>query len=224
MTTATPPYLVALTVRGRRCAIVGGGAVAERKARGLLASGAAVTVIAPTLTPGLRALAAEGALAIVERLYAPGDLTGAFLAFAATNDRAVNAAVAAEGRGAGAPVNVADAPDDGDFTLPAVARRGNLTIGVSTSGGSPALATLVRDRLAETLTDADVRLLDLVAALRQEALASVQPVVIGAWRAALTPDVVALAQAGDLTAVEARLRAALRVAQTEAALAGGTAR
>ncbi|HEX5506682.1 MAG TPA: bifunctional precorrin-2 dehydrogenase/sirohydrochlorin ferrochelatase, partial [Thermomicrobiales bacterium] len=168
---AARPYPIALALAGRRCVVVGGGAVAERKARGLLAAGAAVTVIAPRLAPGLRALADAGALTIAERPYAPGDLAGACLACAATDRREINAAVAAEARAAGALVNVADAPAEGDFTLPAVARRGGLTLAISTDGESPLVASLVRDRLADCL-DGYAALLDVVAAVRAEARAA----------------------------------------------------
>ncbi|HET8628116.1 MAG TPA: bifunctional precorrin-2 dehydrogenase/sirohydrochlorin ferrochelatase [Thermomicrobiales bacterium] len=205
---AAPPYPLALTLAGRRCVVVGGGAVAERKARGLLAVGAAVTVIAPRLAPGLRALADAGALTVAERPYAPGDLAGAVLAFAATDRREVNAAVAAEARASGALVNVADAPGEGDFTLPAVARRGGLTVAVATAGESPLVASLVRDRLAECLAGYDA-LLDVVAALRAEARATGRRYPPAVWRAALTPEVVALAAAGRADEAAARLRAAL---------------
>ena len=206
---SAPPYAVALTVAGRRCVVVGGGAVAERKVRGLLASGATVTVIAPAFTPGLRRLADMGSITVEERAYAPGDLHGAFLACAATDRREVNAAVAAEARAVGALVNIADAPGEGDFSVPAVARRGGLTVAVSTAGGSPVVAGLVRDRLAAALTDGYVALLALVAALREELLARGERPSPDAWRAALTPDVVALAEAGRLAEAEARIREVL---------------
>src|SRR5436190_272334 len=82
---APPSYPIALNLAGRRCVVVGGGAVAERKARGLLTAGALVVVIAPCLTAGLHALAVEDAILIHERPYTAGDLSSAFLAFAATD-------------------------------------------------------------------------------------------------------------------------------------------
>jgi precorrin-2 dehydrogenase/sirohydrochlorin ferrochelatase len=177
--------------------------------RGLLAVGAAVTVIAPSLTAGLRALAEQGAIATAERPYTEGDLSGAFLAFAATNRRATNAAIAAEARVAGALVNVADAPAEGDFAVPAVGRRGGLTVGVTTAGESPLLAALVRDHLLDGLDHSLVAMLDLVARIRREDLAKGQRYSATRWRAALSPDVLELARAGRLTEAEAALRAAL---------------
>lgn len=203
------PYPIALNLAGRRCVTVGGGAVAERKVRGLLASGAAVTVIAPALTEGLRSLVSAGTIEVEHRPYAPGDLRGAFLALAATDRREVNAAVTAEARALGVLVNCADAPDEGDFSVPALARRGRLTVGVSTAGGSPVVAGLVRDRLAEALGDGTIAILELVAALREEALAGGRRYPPGAWRAALTPEILALAEAGRLEEAERRLRGAL---------------
>lgn len=207
------PYPIALDLAGRRCVVVGGGAVAERKVRGLLAAGAVVTAIAPDLTPGLRSLASAGTIIWEERSYATGDLVDATLAFAATNRRAVNARVAAEARAVGALVNVADAPDEGDFSVPAVLRRDRLTVSVSTEGGSPIVAGLIRDRLADALGDGYITLLDLVTVVREETLATGHRYSPDDWRAALTPEVVALAEVGNLAAANARLREALEANQ-----------
>ncbi len=209
MTNVPPPYPIALNVAGRRCVVVGGGAVAERKVRGLLASGAAVKTIAPELTEGLRALASTGTIRVEQRPYAPGDLAGAWLVFTATDRREVNAAVVAEARERGVAVNCADAPGEGDFSVPALVRRGRLTVGVSTAGGSPIVAGLVRDRLAGVLTDGFVALLDLAAAAREEGLAAGRRWAPEVWRAALSPETLALAEAGRLDEAEHRLRETL---------------
>lgn len=132
-----------MDVSGKRCVVVGGGGVAARKARGLLASGAHVVVISPEYKPEIYEMDVE----FHERRYAPGDLAGASLAFAATDSREVNAAVAREARESGVPVNVADRPAEGDFALPSVLRRGGLQVAVSTGGASPTLARRVRDGL-----------------------------------------------------------------------------
>jgi precorrin-2 dehydrogenase / sirohydrochlorin ferrochelatase len=129
-----------MDVSGRRCVVVGGGGVAARKARGLLGSGARVVVISPEVRPEILELDVE----VHVRPYAPADLSGAFLAFAATDSREVNAAVAREARENGVPVNVADRPAEGDFALPSVLRRGGLQVAVSTGGASPTLARRVR--------------------------------------------------------------------------------
>ncbi len=123
--------------------VVGGGAVADRKARKLLQARADVVVVSPKMKPGIESVATE----IHRRPYEPGDLSGAFLAFAATDCREVNAAVAREAKELGVPVNVADAPSEGDFALPSTLRRGRLQVAVSTGGASPTLARDVRKRL-----------------------------------------------------------------------------
>ena len=110
--------------------VVGGGEVANRKARKLLQARARVVVISPDLRPEIESMAAE----VCRRTYREGDLEGAFLAFAATDRREVNAAVAREAREKGIPVNVAADPTEGDFALPATLRRGRLQVAVCTGG------------------------------------------------------------------------------------------
>jgi hydroxymethylbilane synthase len=135
-------------MRGRRAVVVGGGTVAERKVRGLLPAQAAVLVVSPTLSPPLAALAEVGAIAWEPRRYAPGDLAGAFVVFAATDDDAVNASIVAAARTAGILVNDASDADRGDFATPAVHRAGPLTVTVDSSGLSPAFTKRIRDELA----------------------------------------------------------------------------
>ena len=132
-----------VSVAGRRCVVVGGGGVAARKARGLLEHGAAVVVVSPEIRSELETTDAE----ILRRPYESGDLEGAFLAFAATDSRGVNAAVTLEARERGIPVNVADRPTEGDFASPATLRRGGLQVAVSTGGASPTLARRIKEEL-----------------------------------------------------------------------------
>ncbi|MGI8649073.1 MAG: precorrin-2 dehydrogenase/sirohydrochlorin ferrochelatase family protein [Rubrobacter sp.] len=136
-------YPVFMSLAGRRCVMVGGGAVAGRKARRLLQARAEVVVISPEVTEELQAMATE----VHRRPYGSGDLDGAFLAFVATNSREVNARVVEEANERGVPVNVADEPEDGDFLLPSTLRRGRLQVAVSTGGASPVLAREIRARL-----------------------------------------------------------------------------
>lgn len=123
--------------------VVGGGKVANRKARKLLQARAQVVVISPEVLPEIESVAAE----VVRRPYETGDLEGATLAFAATDVREVNAAVAREASGRGIPVNVVDKPSEGDFSLPSTLRRGKLQVSVSTGGASPSLARDIRQEL-----------------------------------------------------------------------------
>lgn len=149
-----PPagYPIVLTsLAGALAVVVGGGPVGERKARGLLAAGARVRLVSPAATPQLRAWADAGRIAWLGRPYAPGDLAGAALAFAATDARAVNAQVARDAAAAGLLCNVADAPAEGSFHLPAVHRAGDLTVAVSSGGAAPARAVALRDAIARWL-------------------------------------------------------------------------
>lgn len=163
-----PGYPLVLTGLARvRCIVIGGGVVAERKVEGLLEGGAAPVVIAPTLTAGLAAWRDEGRIEHVPRIYQAGDLTGALLAVAATDDRTVNARVAAEAERLGMLVNVADAPAEGSFHTVATVRRGELLLTVSTGGASPRLAAAIRSELADRYGEEYARLLALIKPLRE---------------------------------------------------------
>lgn len=161
-------YPIFLDLTDRPCVVIGGGEVGRRKAEGLLAAGARVTVIGPDPDPELRRLHEQGRIRHVDRGYAPGDLEGFELCMVATDDGAVNSAVAREGRERHVWVNASDDPANCDFILPSVVRRGDVTIAASTGGGSPALARRLREEL-EAYLDADIPALgDLLAATRRE--------------------------------------------------------
>jgi precorrin-2 dehydrogenase/sirohydrochlorin ferrochelatase len=151
----------------RRCVVIGGGEVAERKTRALLEAAAVVTVVSPSLTAGLAALANRGRIRHLARTYQAGDLEGAFLAFAATGEIATERAVAAEARARGVPINVADVPDLCSFIAPAVIKRGGLQIAISTGGASPALARKIREELEDRFGPEYKLMIDLLAASRQ---------------------------------------------------------
>jgi siroheme synthase-like protein len=152
----TPVYPVGLVVAGRRCLVVGGGKVAARKIRGLLQCGAAVTVVAPEAHEAIGVLADEGVISQIEgppldvqiRKYREGEAARFDLVFTATGDVDVDTKVHSDAEEAGVWVNSADDPAHSSFILPAVVRDGPVTVAVSTSGASPALATWLRDRLA----------------------------------------------------------------------------
>ncbi len=163
-------YPIFLEVRGRLCLVVGGGAVAERKVRALLGQGATVRVVSPTLTPALAAEVTAGHVAHRNHAFAPADLEGAFLAFAATDDPAVNAAVAAAAEAARVPVNVADDPSRSTFLVPSTFQRGEVTVAVSTGGASPALAKRLRAELEEKVGEEYAALARLLGEARREVL------------------------------------------------------
>ncbi len=196
-------YPLVLDLTARPVVVIGGGPVAERKVEDLLDAEAAVTVVSPALTARLRALAGAGRIRHAGRPYRPGDLAGFALAFAATGDPDVDAAVAREGRRRGVWVNTADQPARCDVLLPAVLRRGRLLVAISTGGASPALARAVREHLAGVLTDDYERLADVVGEVRAELRARGRSPGAGAWRGALA-DLPALA-AGAREEVRRRL-------------------
>src|SRR6266568_3309904 len=143
-------YPVFLHLQGRRGVVVGGGAVAEQKVVGLLEAGARVTVVSPDLTWKLEDLAATGAIELRRRGYHRGDLEGAFLAIAATDDRSVNADVWAEAEQRGILLNAVDDLPHCSFIAPAVHRAGDIAVAISTAGKSPALAARVPDHKVRT--------------------------------------------------------------------------
>jgi|GEM_PF-386404 len=143
-------FPICLNIEGQLCVVIGGGRVAERKVRSLLACGGLVKVISPALSPGLRQLLAQGAISWKEGPYREGDLEQGVLVVAATDDTAVQVQAYREARSRNVPINVADKPAYCTFTLPAVVRRGDLTIAIATNGKSPALAKRLRMQLEES--------------------------------------------------------------------------
>ena len=141
-------YPIYLNLSGKRVVVVGGGEVAERKIESLLGTGATITVVSPEVTSGILALANEKRIQLHQRHYATGDCGGAAFVFSATDDPRVSHAVFQDGHSAGALVNTADQPALCDFIMPAVVRRGHVTIAISTGGTSPGLAARLRQKIA----------------------------------------------------------------------------
>ena len=205
-------YPVVLDLDDRPVLVVGGGAVAERKVEGLLAAGAAVTVVSPRVTVSLAMLADEGRISVRFRSYRPADLRGRALVFAATDDRAVNAMVAADARRRRIWVNAADDPEHCDFLLPSVLRRGSLLVSVTTGGRSPALARVVREELERVFGSDYALLTELAGEVRRELHARGEKATAEAWTRALRGDVRRLVAAGRRDEARWRLLQALRPA------------
>jgi uroporphyrin-III C-methyltransferase len=158
--TPVPPesgavYPVGLRLLDRRVVVVGGGQVAHRRVAGLLEARARVTVVSPEVTPALEALVKPGSLTWVRRRYEPGDLAGAWYAVAATDDPAVNAAVAEEADRSRIFCARADDRSASSVWTPAVGRHGELVVGVH-GGGDPQRAIGVRDAVVAGLTDGSI--------------------------------------------------------------------
>lgn len=165
-----PGYPIELELRGKLALVVGLGPVGRRRVAGLVAAGARVLGVDPAGgVPDLGLVASAGFAVRVEP-YRPEHLQGVSLAFAAA-PAAVNRAVVLDAHRAGIWVGSATDPGEGDFTVPAVWREGPLTLTVSTSGASPALAAALRDRAARALGPAAAGLATLLAELRPEVLA-----------------------------------------------------
>ncbi|MCC6472218.1 MAG: siroheme synthase [Burkholderiales bacterium] len=197
-------YPVHLDLRGRRVVVVGGGTVAQHKVRELIKAGAVITVITPDTAPGLDDLKDEGSVEVLWRGYRGGDLAGAFLAIAATDDRDVNHAVFREAESLRIPVNAVDDVPHCTFIAPAVHRQGDLTITVSTSGRAPAFASRLRDRIASWIGPEYDALLTLLATLR-EGIAAREPDIAGkarTWYWVVDSDVLDLVRRGDRAGAE----------------------
>lgn len=142
-----PLFPAFLKVAGRRCLVVGAGPVAEEKIDGLLRAEADVRVVAPHATRRIRDWARAGKIRWAARKFRASDLSGAFLAVAATSSPVLHAQIYRQARRRGVLCNVVDDPKNCDFYYGAVVRRGELQIAISTGGHSPALAQRLRKQI-----------------------------------------------------------------------------
>lgn len=149
--------------------MVGGGQVALRKVKALIECGADVEVISPDLCLELRRLAESREVRALNREYQSGDLRGAFVVIAATDNSDVNRKVAEEAKRNAALVNVVDDAENSDFIIPSYLRRGDVTVAISTAGKSPALARKIRTRLEKDLGNEYASLTNLIGEVRAEA-------------------------------------------------------
>jgi siroheme synthase-like protein len=198
-------YPVNLVVAGRRCVVVGGGSVAARKVDGLVAAGAEVVVVAPEIDDKIRSQPVE----LVRRPYRPSDLDGAWLAIVAADDSGLSRKVYADAEARRVWINAADDPDVCTFTLPAVIRRGPVTVAVSTGGHSPALATWIRGEVAAQLGPEVELLAEWLSEARDELKAAGRSTEDVDWRSALDWDMLELIRTGQTVQARERLQACL---------------
>jgi len=187
-TSETIYYPVFLNVKGRKCTVIGGGQVALRKVITLLEDGAKVKVISPELCPELASLASRKEISVLDREYRSGDLKGVFVAIAATDSSIINRLVAAEAREKSVLVNVVDDASYSDFIAPSIVRRGEITIAISTSGQSPALARKLRTKLEKEFGEEYARLGRLLGEVRAEAKKQKITVDGDGWQEAIDLD------------------------------------
>ena len=199
-----PQYPVNLIVEGRPCLVVGGGPVAAQKAAALVACGADVHVLAEAVGPEVRALNVTWE----ERAYSRGDASG-YRFIVSASDVQTNAAVYADGEAAGVWVNSADDPAHCSATLPAILRRGSLMVTVSTGGGSPAVASWLKERLAAEIGPEYEVLVDLVATEREAVRADGRSTEGLNWKKALDSDMLELIKNGQVADARERLQACL---------------
>jgi precorrin-2 dehydrogenase/sirohydrochlorin ferrochelatase len=203
-------YPVMLELAGRRCVVIGAQAIREGKVEGLLAGGADdVIVVEPSVDDRFQGVAS---VRTERRAWRPGDLDGAFLVVASSENAATRAAIAREARARRALVNVIDDIPRCDWAAPAVVRRGDLVLATGTGGVSPAVARLVRERLQEEFGAEWAEILRVVGEVRRETLPALPdlPERARRWREAL--DLVEAAQLvreGRGEELHSRLRALL---------------
>ena len=198
-------YPVFLDLRGRRCVVIGGGAIGEEKVERLVDFGAEVVVYSLEVTPAVRALSEDGTLTWRRRGYRRGDLEGAFIAIVAdTRDRRVNEEAAREAEERNVPLNVNDVTHLCSWIAPAMVRDGDVIIAASTGGSSPALARKLREELAGTSrTGSRYRpieygaLAPMLAEARAELFGQGIRLHPDHWQACITDDLVEMVRLGE---------------------------
>ena len=202
MTTGYPAILM---LDGRLGVVIGGGVIGERKVKTLLDAGARVKVITPEATTRLKKLAADDRIELLVREYERGDLKGAAVVIASTDERAVNQAIYEEALDEGIPVNVVDDPPHCTFIAPSIVRRGDLMIAISTGGTNPAMAVRIRERLEKEFGPEYEAYFELIKRLKAEVdQAPTQQERADAWYRVTDSNVLDLVRAGKIDQAYAR--------------------
>lgn len=199
------PYPVFLDIKAKRCVVVGGGRVAERRVKSLLECGAIVKIISPELSQDLELMAEKKFIEVVKRDFCSGDLEGAFLAIAASDQAEVNRMVVEEARWRGALVDSSTEPTEGNFILPSVVRSGGLAIAISTSGSSPTLARMIREELEQSLGPEHATLIKLVSEVRTEFRKRGKRIPFEVWRDCIDPELLGLIKKGKVATAREKL-------------------
>lgn len=157
-----------LKLDNKKCVVVGGGKVAERKLEYLSRIGANIVLISPIISERVQSMVDSGALTWINRNYHEGDIKGASLVFVTTDDSKTNRLISNEASNSGILVNVADKPDECDFIYPSIVKRGDLTIAISTGGKSPAMSKKVREQIEACVGPEYEEYLELAGDLRKK--------------------------------------------------------
>lgn len=198
-------YPIFVDVSNRKCVVVGGGQVAERRVKSLLDCGALVKVVSPKLSKNLELLAEKKLIETVKQDFRPGDLEGTLLAIAASNQAEVNKKVVDEARRTGVLVDSSTEPAEGNFILPSVVRSGDLAIAISTSGGSPSLARMIREELEQSLGPEHATLIKLISEVRTEFRRRGIRIPFEVWRNCIDSELLGLIKKGEVTAAREKL-------------------
>ena len=189
-------YPVFLDIKNKRCVVVGGGTVALRKVEMLLDHEAKVTVISPQLCEELEKLGNK--VEIARREYQSGDIEGAFVIVAATDDPGTNEQIARDAEESGILINVVDVPALSNFIVPSYLKRGDLTIAISTGGKSPAMARKLRTELETEFGPEYAGLIAVAEEVRAELKEQEIRVSPDAWQQALElDDLLAIIRSGQ---------------------------
>ena len=164
-----PYYPIFIDVEDHDVVIIGGGEVCARKAEAMMRYGARVTIVSPDFTGEIESWGRDGKLALRRKRYESGDLDGASIVIASTDDTRVNEQVAADARARKVPVNVVDVTPLCEFIVPAIIEKGSVTIAVSTGGKSPALARTLKEDLNRQIGPEYAEVNDLLGTLRDGA-------------------------------------------------------
>jgi precorrin-2 dehydrogenase / sirohydrochlorin ferrochelatase len=159
-------YPVSLDLKDKKCLVIGGGKVAERKIIALLECKAIVYVVSPKVTSYVDNLANKGKIYLEKRTYQKSDIKDSFLVIGATDDELVNKEIAINCNIDNVLLNIVDDPVKCNFILPAVLRRGSLSISISTEGKSPLLARRIKEKLEKDFDESYQEFIDLLGTVR----------------------------------------------------------
>lgn len=163
-------YPIMLDISGKKCVVIGGGPVAERKVCSLLEYHAEVTVISPKLTERLTLLYEEKKIYFINRIYLRGDLKDFYLVYVAVGDSVVNKECLEESKEEKNLINVVDVPNMSEFIAPAYIKKGDITVSISTNGKSPMLCRKIKEDIEELLKDISEEYINVLAELRNVVL------------------------------------------------------
>ncbi len=167
-------FPIHLNLKGKKCLVIGGGKVAERKVEALLRCSAEINLISPTITDYLQKIVNRGIIQYFNRLYQQKDLDNCFIVISACNDKCINEKIAKACHQKNIPVNVVDDPSNCSFIIPSVLQRGALTIAVSTQGKCPMLSKKIREKIESTLGPEYAEYTELISEARQKIIQKIQ--------------------------------------------------